>query len=312
MQRLRTLLHSSSALFAFEAAARHLSFTRAAEELNVSQPAVSQIIKDLESRLGVALFHRKHRKITLTNAGSRFYYEVSNGLSIISRGAEALQSETSSRHVSLSMSTAFANYWLLPKLGEVKAEFPEIEIRVQTTDRDIDIGIEGIPIGIQRCLEGSLPGYRSFLLADEEIVPVASPDYLAGRAPICRPLDLLGHTLLHLEEPFRPRPTWSDWFRHADISFADTGAGLRLNDYALVVQAALAGQGVGLGWWHIVQGLIERGQLRQLTDTRLKTSFGFRVIWPNSHPLSPAASVVVDWLRSKAHPCGERERSEVP
>ena len=168
MHTLRTLIQSPAALFAFEAAARHMSFTHAAGELNVTQAAVSYSIRQLEAALGVKLFHRAHRAVTLTEAGERFYNDVSMGLSHIKRSAEAIARLDGGQQVTLSCSTAFANYWVVPRLSAFRAQHPEIDIRLQTTDKDVDLLAEGLSLGIRRG-DGKWPGCEGAMLAEEAI-----------------------------------------------------------------------------------------------------------------------------------------------
>ena len=295
MQSLRTLIQSPSALFAFEAAARHMSFTRAAAELNVTQAAVSYAVRQLETALEVSLFHRHHRRIELTEAGERFYNDVSIGLTHIRRSADAISRLRHDRHVTLSVSTAFAAYWMVPRLADFRATYPDIEIRLQTTDKDIDLMTEGTSLGVRRG-SGTWPGYDSAWLADEAIIPVASPAYLASRPPITTGEDLLGHDLIHLDEPFRQRPTWTDWLASVDVSYRDVDDGLRLNDYSLVIQAALAGQGVALGWMHIVERLVSQRLLQVPLDAPYREVDGFYLIWPAGRTLTDEAETVRDWL----------------
>lgn len=294
MESLRSLIQSPSALFTFEAAARHLSFTKAAAELNVTQAAVSYGVKQLEKALGVHLFHRARRSIQLTDAGERFYNDVALGLAHIRRSAEALSRLRRDRHVTLSCSTAFAHYWMLPRLAAFRALNPQIDIRLQTTDKDVDLIEEGIALGIRRG-SGSWAGYKAALLAKEKIYPVASPAYLARHGLPLGPEEIAGHALLHLEEPFRLRPSWRDWFASAGHPWTDSGEGLRLNDYALVIQAALAGQGIALGWYHIVAPLIDQGLLSRLDEPAFGEGQDFWVIWPAEGD-QEEANAVRDWI----------------
>ena len=299
MQSLRSMIQSPSALFAFEAAARHLSFTRAAEELNVTQAAVSYAVRQLETALDVVLFHRRHRRITLTEAGERFYNDVSIGLAHIRRSAEAITRARRDRHVTLSVSTAFAAYWMVPRLAEFRAAHPEIDIRLQTTDKDLDLAAEGTSLGVRRG-SGEWPGYEAMFLAPEAIVPVASPAHLARMGPVSVPGDLLGQSLIHLEEPFRVRPTWTDWFAGHGLAWTDRGEGLRLNDYALVLQAAIAGEGVALGWRHLVERLIAQGFLVEALDAPYSEVEGFYLVWPADRPVTPETEQVRDWIAAAA------------
>jgi DNA-binding transcriptional LysR family regulator len=300
MPSLRALLPSAGALVVFEAAARHGSFTRAAGELSMSQAAVSHAVKQLDGVLGRRLFNRLHLGVELTGAGERFFQDVSIGLAHIRRSAEAIRRTREARHVTFSTSTAFAAFWMLPRLPRLRERHPDIDLRLQATDKDVDLAAEGLSLGVRRCGAGDWPGCGGFLLAEEAIWPVCSPGYLARAGRPAEPADLLRHTLIHLEEPFRPRPTWRDWFAGQGVAFDDRGEGLRLNDYALVLQAALAGQGVALGWQHLTAGAIAKGQLVRALDRPLRTGMSFRILWPLAGPLSAEAAKVREWLRGEA------------
>ncbi|WP_419907669.1 LysR substrate-binding domain-containing protein [Hoeflea sp.] len=297
MRKLYQRIQSPSALFAFEAAARRLSFTEAAGELNVSQPAVSLSVKKLEQALGTQLFERGHRSIRLTEAGERFYADVSFGLMHILNSADTVASRPED-HVSLSCSTAFAHYWMLPRLATFRRDNPDIDIRLQTTDKDIDIAEEGLSFGV-RLGSGQWPGCQALRLGPEIIYPVCSPAYLEAAG---RPVDaagLLSHELIHLEEPFRPRAGWRDWFAAQGLDYVDTGGGLRLNDYALVIQAAIAGEGIAHGWDHIVETVVRQGLLERLDIGVYNIGQGHYVVWPEIRPHGPKAERVLSWLKTQ-------------
>lgn len=296
MKSLRHLLPSPGALYVFEAAGRHLSFTRAADELGMSQAAVSYAIRQLEETLGVALFIRTHRRISLSEAGSRFYHDVSIGLDHIRQSAEALDAMRAARHITLSVSTAFAHYWMLPRLAKFRAENPEIDIRLQTTDKDVDLQSEGIALGVRRG-SGLWPGYHYALLARERFAPVASPAYLKNHGQPDTAAALMPHRLIHLEEAYRPRPDWRTWFNAHGLDIDDSEHSLRLNDYALVIQAALAGDGIALGWRHILQPLLDQGLLVSLFPDLETDDAAFYVLWRKGEKaLTPHAARVRDWL----------------
>ncbi|MCG8354603.1 MAG: LysR substrate-binding domain-containing protein [Kiloniellales bacterium] len=304
MQSLLRLLPSPRALFIFEAAARRGSFTRAAAELGMSQAAVSYAIKQLEASLGVRLFLRRHRLVTLTEAGERFYHDVAIGLSYIRRSAESLGRLRGHDNVTLSISTAFASHWMLPRLVAFRAALPEIDLRLQTTDKDVDLVAEGIPLGVRQG-RGDWSAYDSALLAEEVISAVASPAYLRAAGRPASAAELLRHKLIHLEEPFREASGWSDWFAARGLAYRDDGEGLRLNDHALVVQAAMEGQGIALGWRHLTDRLLEAGLLEQAAEGTLETGAGFFVVWPKGARLSADAEKVRDWLLAQAAKAGD-------
>ena len=146
--------------------------------------------------------------------------------------------------------------------------------------------------------DGRWPAYDSAMIAREEIFPVCSPAYLQANGPARDLAELARHKLIHLDEPFRPSPSWRDWFAAAGLDHDDRGEGLRLNDYALVLQAALEGQGVALGWQHLTAPLVERGLLLRPLPQSQVTEAGFYVIWPKDQTLSPQATTVRDWILS--------------
>ncbi len=299
MHQLYKYVHSPAALLAFEAAARHSSFTKAAGELNVTQPAISQAIKKVEQALGVALFDRRNRGVKLTETGERFYTDISFGLMHILRSAEGIAIKLSSQHVTLSCSTAFAHYWMVPRLADFKKLHPGIEIRVQTTDRDVDFLQDNVSLEVRRGF-GEFPGLHAIQIAGELLYPVASPAYLDKNGRPNRASDLLNHALIHLEEPFRLRPTWADWLQAHGVTYTDTGGGLRLNDYALVIQAAIAGEGISFGWHHVVERLVKQGLLVKLMDSSYEVGQGFYVVWPKKNIPSPQSEIFLSWLQSAA------------
>ena len=299
MQTLRRLLPPAGSLIVFEAAGRLSSFTAAARELGMSQAAVSYAVRGLEDQLGVPLFHRRHRQVRLTEAGTRFFADVSLGLSHIRKSAEDLRQLAVGSHVTLSASTAFASFWMMPRLQQFREDLPGVDLRIQTADRDLDIVAEGIPLGIRGGDPQDWPTYEALPLAPEEIFPVAGAAY-AARFGLPRTVaDLASHRLIHLEEPFREAANWEDWFRSAGLSFAVTGTGLRINDYALVIQAAMEGQGIAIGWRHLVERLLASGLLVRVTDHVMTTGKGFYVVWPKEGGLSDNARRVRDWLAAR-------------
>lgn len=300
MESLRHMLPTASGLVVFEAAARHGSFTGAGDELGMSQAAVSLHIRKLEAALGTMLFRREHRKVQLTEAGSRFFNDVAMGLGQIRRSISAMKARAAGGHVTISASTAFASYWMLPRLERLRAELPGIDLRMETSDRDTDIMAENIPLAIRR---GNAPfaGYESAPLADEIIVPLASPRYVERAGLPQTPGELARHRLIHLEEPYRPCPAWPDWFAAMGCGAPAQAEGLRINDYALVVQAMLDGQGVALGWRHLTDPLVADGKLVPV-GPQLAVKAGYHVIWARDLALGEAAAKVRDWVLAERGP----------
>lgn len=299
MQELWKLLTSPRHLIFFEAAARLGSFTKAATELNVQQPAVSAAIRQMEESLGVKLFLRAHRSVTLTPAGERLFADVSVALERILASARAVHQRGQNDHVTMSASTAFAYYWMVPRLEAFHDAHPGIDLRLQTSDRDPDLDAEDISLGIRRGY-GDWADCHAALIAHEVIYPIASPQVMAAAVNLKTVPNLLHERLIHLEEPVRERPTWSDWFAHHDLSDRAPKAGLRLNDYALVLQAAMAGEGFAFGWRHVTERLIDQGLLAARKEWAWETGAGFYLVWSKRNRLIPQAERVRDWLIAQA------------
>jgi len=299
MRKIWSRVSSPRNLILFEAAARHGSFTRAAAEIGVQQPSVSSAIKQLEQGLGVQLFKRGHRRIDLTNAGARLFADVARALNTMETSVEAIHQMGRDSHVTLNSSSAFSYYWMMPKLQDLRDIHPQIDLRLQNSVVEPDLEAENISLGI-RMGDGNWPGYEAAKLADEIIYPVAAPCVMAAAKNLRSIPNLMQERLIHLEEPIRPRPTWSQWFAHHGIAGREFAGGLRLNDYALVLQAAVSGEGFAFGWDHIVRNLLERGTLAARQDWGWCTGRGIYLIWSGTRGLTPQATQVRDWIISVA------------
>ena len=297
MQRLLRLIPSPKSLFVFEAAARLGSFTQAAGELDMQQPSVSAAIKQLETTLNVQLFDRGHRRITLTNAGLRFYADVAQAIRGLESAAEAVHNLGHSAYVTLNASSAFTYFWMMPKLPHLRQLHPDIDLRLQNSIIEPDLDIENISIAV-RLGDGVWPDCHAEKIADERILPVASPAVMRSAQPLNTITDLLSQRLIHLEEPVRIRPTWRQWFEHHGIGDAKIPEGMRLNDYALVLQAAQTGEGFAFGWEHIVRDLIDRKLLAAREAWAWQTGRGIFLVWSKTRPLTTNARKVRDWILS--------------
>lgn len=297
MQNLWSLLSSPRHLVVFEAAARTGSFTLAAQGLNVQQPAVSAAIKQLEASLGTQLFERSHRKVTLTNAGRRLFADVTTAFEQLAQSAASIRQFASNDHVTLSASSAFNNYYLLPRIRSFQKNHADIDLRLQSSDREPDLNVETISLAI-RLGNGNWTDCESQLIAEEVIYPIAAPRVMAAAVNLRNVPGLLSQRLIHLEEPIRARPSWGQWFNALGIRDAPPRSGLRLNDYALVLQAAMAGEGFAFGWHHLVAPLVEQGMLAARPEWTWKTGNGFYLVWSKTRPLAPKAEIVRDWILS--------------
>lgn len=296
MLNLRRLLPSPSHLIVFEAAGRLGSFTEAGRELGISQAAVSYAVRALETQIETPLFRRAHRRVLLTDAGARFFADVTQGLGLIGKSATALRASARGGHVTLAVSTAFASFWMLPRLQRFRDDLPNIDLRLQTADRDLDLAPEGIPLGVRGGRPGDWPELEAQPLAAEEIIAVTGPRGAAVEPLPAAPADLAAARLIHLDEPYRSAADWAAWFRSAGVDPARVPRGLVINDYVLVIQAVMEGQGIALGWRHLTDGLIRAGLLRPVTDHVLRTGASFHVVWPRDMPLTAPAATVRDWL----------------
>jgi LysR family transcriptional regulator, glycine cleavage system transcriptional activator len=238
------LLHS------FEAVARHRSFTLAADELCLTQSAVSRQIKALEEALGLRLFRRMHRAIEPTPEGQRLFESVTRGLDDLSVCLAALGASRKAAQITVCASVAFAWFWLMPRLERFGALQPDIDLRVLAADQSVLPGTGEVDVAILFG-SGQWEGLESRLLFGERVYPVCSPAYLRDHPALHRAEDLLDQTLLHLEygKPSFGGVDWRSWLLRQGVNGQPVRRGLRFNSYPMVLQAAEAGHGVALGGW---------------------------------------------------------------
>jgi DNA-binding transcriptional LysR family regulator len=305
MDGLRRTLPALGHLDVFEAAARAGNFTRAGRALGITQAAVSYSVRALETDLGVALFDRRGREVVLTPPGRVLYREVSTGFGNIRRAIAGIRETAGRSGVALSVSSAFATFWLLPRLPAFRVQCPDIDLQVRAVDRDTDVSAEGVALGV-RYGPGILPSYARARIAREVIRPVCSPAFARAHitdATTLSPQALARLRLVHLDELHRPCPTWRDWFTSNGVTWRGGGGTLRFTEYALAIQAALDGEGVVLGWRHLVDPLIARGALVQLGATDWCTEVEYSVVWASELP--PKAARVRDWMLAEARAAEE-------
>lgn len=299
MEGLRRRLPPVNGLVVFEAAARQLNFTRAADELGVTQAAVSRQIQGLEDSLGVALFHRQHRAVQLTRAGQRLQQAVTMGLGHIAETAAALRRVRRGDELTVSSSVTFASYWLMSRVAKFRALHPEIELRLVASAPVSDLVVAGIDLAI-RYGTGRWPGVEAIYLMDNEIFPVCAPGYLAGRGPLAGPAALLDETLLHLVEFDRNWVTWERWLRAVGVAEAPRRRGLEFDNYLVLIQATLDGQGVALGGGRLADDFLARGALVRPLQATLRSDRGFYLVAPTEVPPSPAAALFRAWILEEA------------
>ncbi|MBW8725846.1 MAG: transcriptional regulator GcvA [Inquilinus limosus] len=284
-----------NALRAFEAAARHLSVKAAAEELHVTPGAVSQLLKTLETRLGVALFRRVNRGIFLTDAGRDYLPPVRNAFRQIADATRRLASAADSGVLTISVTPFFAAAWLVPRLAGFQEEHPEIDLQIVTSNALSDFGRDGVDVGIRHGL-GHYPGLRSDRVVAVEIVPIAAPALVARLGQPADPATLTRWPLVH----DALRKGWHIWFQAQRIAEIGPPRGPAFDDSGLLLQAVLAGQGAGLLPAAMVAPEIEAGRLVRLADITLLQDFAYYLVYPEASHGRPKVAAFRRWILDAA------------
>ena len=295
MQRLRHKLPPPNLLIAFEAAGRHLSFTKAASEMNVSRVAVSQQIRALEEFLDVRLFHRQQRAIKLTRFGERYHLAISDALGRALRATLEITQHSGSNIVNLGTTPGFMTYWLSPRLGEFRSIHPDIELRFIVSDANLGFD-DNIDVAIRY---GSPPfdnAVATFLVR-QAISPTCASTFLPPGTTLT-PRDLLEHPLIHLEGPYDEQTRWSTWFRTQGIDMARARAGIAVNSYTNLVQAALEGQGFALIGPPLVARFLSNGTLVQPVDAPPVLRHAFHLLLPPETKLATSSQAFADWIKN--------------
>jgi LysR family glycine cleavage system transcriptional activator len=247
-----------NAVRAFEAAARHLSITLAAEELHVTPGAVSRQIKTLEDALGVPLFTRGHRQVSLTRQGQDYYRAVTRAIEVLREATRKLQRRRQRKQLKIRAYTTFAMRWLIPRLSGFHAAHPDIEVLLKASLEPVDFRKEDID-GAIRLGDGHWPGSHTVRLVDNVLVPVASPALLKSGPKLKRPADLARHTLLHSSA--RP-DDWGHWLEAAGVGEqVDARAGMTYESSAMSYAAAVEGQGVAIAQRFLIEKDLQDGRL---------------------------------------------------
>lgn len=300
MHRLRTLVPSANDLFCFEAAARRRSFTAAAQELNISQPAVSKTIRRLEAATGLRLFNRDHKRLELTAAGQRLYQEVQASFDHLHMVISALRRRQDGAGIRVSFSAAFVQLWLLPRLHDFRARHPQVALRIEESSRDdLDLAAENIDLSA-RLGDGNWPGTAAWPLADEEVLPVCSPGYLDLHGRPQGVADLPGHMLIDFEERYRTRMGWREWLERQGVPAARLNLGFVCSDALTALEAAVLGQGIALGWRHLVADHLAAGRLVRPVAAAWRSGQSMWLVAASARPLAPGAALFRDWLLAQA------------
>jgi LysR family glycine cleavage system transcriptional activator len=297
-----------NALRAFEAAARHLSFTKAAEELHVTPAAVSHQIKGLEAQLGVPLFRRLTRALRLTEAGQAAFPKMRDGFDRLAEGVELLKAHEDDDSLTVSVSPSFGAKWLVPRLESLRTAHPDIDVRIDATDRLADFQGDGVDVAL-RYGPGNYPGLRVDKLFVQEMAPVCSPKLLEGEHPLKVPEDLRHHTLLHLDwtREAEAAPNWRMWLLAAGVDNVGPGGvdparGPRFSMDSLALQAAIDGQGVALTSSILTAGDLEAGRLVVPFDVSVcdPMDFAYYVISPERTAEQPKVAAFRAWVLGEA------------
>ncbi len=285
-------------LIAFEAVAQLRSFTAAARRLGVTQAAVSQHVKSLEERLGVVLLRRERPQLRLTPEGELLAEAVTAGIERIGEAVRAIEQRRRGKRLTVATTIAFSAYWLMPRLPRFHARHSDVELRLATSDSPIDWQGESVDLGIA-FIERPPSGFSSDPLFGDEILAVANPSLHKAIAPIS--LTGLGQAdLLHLDWPDQTWMTWQEWFARLDVEAKSTAVKLRFNNYLLLIQAALEGQGVALGWRRLIDPLIDRGDLLMACPARVVPQARYYLLIPSRVRNDRAVKAFRTWLLQEA------------
>jgi putative choline sulfate-utilization transcription factor len=292
-------------LSAFESAARLASFTAAARELGSTQPAVSQRIVQLEEDLGAPLFERGHRGVTLTPEGALLYEAVRSGLDTIREATSDIRARRATGALTILTDAGFATYWLMPRLARLKASMPGVNVKIVTSQLGYDPHRDHADIAIAFG-DGHWPPCTSTRLFAEAVTPICSPAFRDLHASVSVAADLAALPLLHVQ-PTDPERwlAWNTWFAAQGLQAPEDSQGMMFNSYSLVVQAALMGQGVALGWTPLTDELIASGLLVRLLDTPVTTERGYYLVCPPARPAPAAVPLFRRWVFNELIEIGE-------
>lgn len=308
MQKVIRNLPSLNALRAFEVSARHLSFTRAAEELYVTQGAVSRLVKQLEEELQVKLFHRLHRQLVLTNSGLMLLNPLTDAFDLMDAALKRLKKEP--MDLKLKVHPSFAIRWLIPKLHRFQQAHPQIQVQLTTSSINVDFRRENFDVGIiyfavndeddkfnnEKISKKNMKEKGRMKIVEEILTPVCSPSFLEKKIPLKKPEDLKHHLLLHNNPEQREWRTWSKAAGIYGIQF-ERGQVFEVDDAAL--QAAVSGLGVALGNINLIQKDLENGRLIKPfkdIDGMLVRSGVYYLTWPDANTSSSGVEAFKEWM----------------
>ena len=284
-----------NALKAFEAAARHVSFTHAAAELCVTQGAVSHQVKALESELGIKLFNRERQRLIITEAGRDYLAAVRDAFDRIAMATERLAQRQSSGMLTVSTSPDFAAKWLVHRLGHFAEAHSGIDLRISATLHHVDFAREEVDLAVRHG-DGNWPGLAAVQLSPEQLFAVCSPKLLSGRRRLATPADLLKFPLIHMDS----RTDWNNWLREAGLDEAGVTHGPVLNRASMAIDAAINGQGIALARTTLAAWDLITGHLVRPFPLSLPLSKTYWIVCPQATAELPKLIVFRDWLLRQA------------
>ena len=296
---MRRSMPPLNALKAFEAAARHLSISLAAQELNVTPAAISHQVRQLEDYIGLPVFERNGRGLSLTDAGSAGLRDLRAGFASLEAAMDAIESLGETGTLNVSVAPSFASKWLLPRLSTFEAQHPDIDVHVSASMQLTDFAKDGVDIAIRY----GAGGYQDVVfekLLTETLIPVCSPEFLRNQS-LKSIADLAGATLLHDDSPDNDPscPNWEMWLRAAGVTNVDASRGPRYNQASLVIEAAILGRGVALTKSALAAGDIEAGRLVRPFSTVLPVDFAYYFVAPKAKLNLPKVAFFREWLRQQ-------------
>lgn len=289
-------LPNLNGLRAFEAAARHLSFTRAAAELAVTQTAVSHQIRRLEEQLGLSLFLRGRGGLRLSAVGEHYLPAVRAAFDGLREATDALTGQSAVGPLTVSTIASFATKWLVPHLSRFQAVHPDIDIRISTSNSFVDFQRDEVDCAI-RYGHGRWPGVEAVRLMAEDMFPVCSPALLRGEPPLREPQDLGRHSLLHTTTL---PDDWRLWLTAVGVEDVDPDRGPAFDIIMMTLQAAIEGMGVALGRTLLVEADLNAGRLVAPFDVSIPTEMAYYLVAPPGHMDWPRLGAFRDWLLVEA------------
>ncbi|MBV8593123.1 MAG: transcriptional regulator GcvA, partial [Caulobacteraceae bacterium] len=296
----RRRLPPLNSLRAFEAAARHLNFSRAADELSVTPGAVSQQIQNLEDYVGAALFKRTPRGLLLTDSAQTALPALREAFDRLAEAASLLTANLDGRRLTLTAAPSFAAKWLVPRLGRFETRFPQVDVWLSADMDLVDFGSGEVDLAI-RYGSGPYVGLESIRLMGESVVPVMSPE-VAAATPVHTPADLARHILLHDGSPDADDscPDWAMWLAARGVKGFDASRGPRFNQSSLVIEAAVGGRGVALAKRALAQDDLDAGRLVAPMPLPTTVDFAYWVVHPKAKGRLPQVKAFVGWIAEEA------------